>query len=199
MSGTEFLWGLVVIAAGGFICVYGLMLFKFALAAMGFGAGFVAAWWLLSSQSDTMRVLISLVAGAIGAVVLFSLVRFGIYVAGGILGLVIALVAGGLITIIGPNLNDTVMLILAAVGLVGGGIIGPRIGRLVILLATAGMGAFLVVDGLGVWFDTSLSDAGDVPHTLLGHSFAMVLFFVIFAISALSQYNTRNLMHRVVN
>lgn len=199
MSGTEFLWGLVVIAAGVFICVYGLMLFKFALAAMGFGAGFVGAWWLLSSQSDSMRLLISLVAGAIGAFVLFSLVRFGVYVAGAILGLVIALVAGGLITIIGPNVNDTVMIILAGAGLIGGGVFGQRIGQLVVLLATAGMGAFLVVDGLRVWFDTKLSGAGEDPHTLLGNSFAMMLFVTIFAISALSQYNARGLMRRVVN
>lgn len=198
MDITAFIWGLVVVGAGAFICVYGLILFKFALAAMGFGLGFVGAWWILDSQSDTTRMLISLAVGGIGAVVLFSLARFGVYVAGAILGIVLALVVGGLFEIFGPRLSDPVMWILAVAGVAGGGIIGPRIGQLIVLLATSGAGAFLVVDGLRIWFDANIEGDTAHPDRLLGNSFAMVIFVVIFAISALSQYNSRGLMQRVL-
>ncbi|MGN6033086.1 MAG: TM7S3/TM198-like domain-containing protein [Thermomicrobiales bacterium] len=198
MDGTDLIWGLVVVAAGGFICVYGLMLFKFALAAMGFGIGFVAAWWLLDDQSDSMRLLISLVVGAVAAVLLFALARFGVYVAGAILGLIIALVVGGLIEILGPHISNPVMSILAIGGLIGGGLFGHAIGQLVVLLATAGAGAFLVVDGLRIWFQSRMDGVADTPDRLLSSSFSMVLFLTIFAISALSQYNSRGLMRRVV-
>ncbi|MGN6484274.1 MAG: TM7S3/TM198-like domain-containing protein [Thermomicrobiales bacterium] len=198
MDGTDLIWGLVVVAAGGFICVYGLMLFKFALAAMGFGIGFVAAWWLLNDQSDSMRLLISLVVGAVAAVLLFALARFGVYVAGAILGLIIALVVGGLIEILGPHISNPVMSILAIGGLIGGGLFGHAIGQLVVLLATAGAGAVLVVDGLRIWVQSRMDGVADTPDRLLSNSFSMVLFLTIFAISALSQYNSRGLMRRVV-
>lgn len=198
MDGTDLIWGLVVVAAGGFICVYGLILFKFALAAMGFGIGFIAAWWFLDDQTESMRLLISLVVGAIAAVVLFALARFGVYVAGAILGLLIALVVGGLIEIFGPHISNPVMSILAIGGLIGGGLFGHAIGQLVVLLATAGAGAFLVVDGLRIWFESRMDGVADTPDRLLSSSFSMVLFLTIFAISALSQYNSRGLMRRVV-
>ena len=199
MDGTDLIWGLVVVASGGFICIYGLMLFKFALAAMGFGLGFVIAWWLLDGQTDTVRLLVSLVVGAVAAFALFALARFGIYVAGAILGLLIALVLGGLIEIFGPSVSNPVMAILAIGGLIGGGLFGHRIGQLVVLLATAGAGAYLLVEGFRVWFGSRMVGIADTPDKLLGNSFSMVLFLTIFALSALSQYNTRKLMRRVIN
>lgn len=198
MDMTTLIWGLVVVGAGAFICVYGLILFKFALAAMGFGLGFVSAWWVLDSQSDTTRLLISLAIGGIAAVVLFSLARFGVYVAGAILGVILSLVIGGLFEIFGPTLSAPVMWILAIAGIAGGGIIGPRIGQMIVLLATSGAGAFLVVDGLRIWFDSNIEGETADAGRLLGNSFAMVVFVVIFAISGLSQFNSRGLMRRVL-
>ena len=198
MDITTFVWGLVVVCAGAFVSVYGLILFKFALAAMGFGLGFVGAWWLLDSQSDSMRLLISLAIGGVAAIVLFALARFGVYVAGAILGIVLAFVIGGLFEIFGPHLSAPVMWILTIAGIAGGGFIGPRIGQLIVLLATSGAGAFLVVDGLRIWFDANIEGDTAEPTQLLGNSFAMVVFVVLFAISALSQYNSRGLMQRVL-
>ncbi len=50
MSITDFFWGVLVVGTGMFMCVYGNLLFRFALAAMGFGVGFLGAFSLLEDQ-----------------------------------------------------------------------------------------------------------------------------------------------------
>lgn len=198
MDMTEFFWGLIAICAGVFISVYGLMLFKFALAAMGFALGFVASWWLLDSQETAMRFLIALAAGAVIGMVLFSLVRFGVYFAGGILGLVVAVIVGGLLEITVSRPDDWLMTVLALGGIVGGGIIGPRIGRMIILVATSAAGALLIVQGLQMWFSTELSST-DNPSRALGSGIALAVFVILVALSALGQNNARQLRRRVLN
>lgn len=199
MEFTDVVWGLVVIAAGIFVAVYGTLLFKFALAAMGFGIGFIGAWWLLDSQSDATRLLIAIAVGGIGAAVLFALARFGLYIAGAILGLVLSLLIGGIIEILGPSPNNTVMVILAIAGLAGGGFIGPRLGQLVVLLATSGAGAYLIVDGIQIWYASRIGGDLDDPSQTLGQRLTLTIFLVLFAMSALSQYNARDLRRRVLN
>src|SRR6186997_3122120 len=112
MDWTDLVWGALVIGAGIFLSVYGSLLFKFALAAMGFGIGFIGGWWLLDDQDEAMRLLVALVAGGVIAVLLFSLVRFGLRIAGAILGAVLAIVVGGIIDIIGPTPDRWLMIIL---------------------------------------------------------------------------------------
>lgn len=198
MDMTEFFWGLIAICAGVFISVYGLMLFKFALAAMGFTLGFIGSWWLLDSQETAMRFLIALVAGAVIGIALFSLVRFGVYIAGGILGLVIAVIIGGILEIAISRPNDWLMTVLALGGVVGGGIIGPRLGRMIILVATSAAGALLIVEGLQMWFSTEL-EGTDNPSRALGSGIALVVFVILVALSALGQNNARQLRQRVLN
>lgn len=198
MDWSATIWGLIIIGAGVFISVYGLILFKFALAAMGFSIGFVGGWWLLDGQETTSRFLVALVAGAVLGVLLFLLVRFGVHIAGAILGLVVAIAIGGVIEIIGSAPSDVVMSILAIAGLAGGGIFGRGIGQMIVLLATSAAGALMIVDGLREWYGNDLVNTESAVRTL-GSGFALTLFVVLFAISALSQYNSRQLRNRVLN
>lgn len=199
MELSEIVWGLAVVGAGIFLSVYGLLLFRFALLAMGFAVGMLGVWWLLDDQSAGMRILMALVAGAIVGFVFYSLVKFGLHIAGAMLGAVIAVVVGGLIEILGPTPNDAVMVALAGAGLIGGGVLGPRLGNLVILLATSATGALLVVNGLSVLFESRIGgDVSDIS-TSLAQRLTIAVFAVILLISALSQRNAQQLRHRVVN
>lgn len=197
MDWTDVVWGALVIGAGIFLSVYGSLLFKFALAAMGFGIGFVGGWWLLEGQDDAMRILVALVAGGVIAVLLFSLVRFGLRIAGAILGVVLAFVIGGIIDIIGPTPDRWLMIILIVGGIGGGGFFGNRLGDWIIILATAAAGAFLVVDGIQIWFASRIAGDLDDPTQTLAQKLTMVVFLVIFGIAALSQNESIKLRRRI--
>jgi hypothetical protein len=199
MDFADFAWGALVIGAGIFIAVYGSLLFKFALAAMGFGVGFVGAWWLLDSQSDTTRLLIAMAVGGVAAVLLFSLVRFGVYIAGAILGLVVALLVGGIIDVIGSAPNDFVMTILVLGGLGGGGFFGPRLGNMLIALATSAAGAYLIMDGVQIWYASRIGGDLADPVQTLAQRLSITIFAIICLISFLGQNNARKLRHRVLN
>jgi hypothetical protein len=197
MDWSEGLWGALVIGAGMFLSVYGSLLFKFALAAMGFGIGFIGGWWLLDDQDEAMRLLVALVAGGVIAVLLFSLVRFGLRIAGAILGVVLAFVVGGIIDIIGPTPDRWLMIILIVGGIGGGGFFGNRLGDWIIILATAAAGAFLVVDGIQIWFSSRIAGDLDDPTQTLAQKLTMVVFLVIFGIAALSQNESIKLRRRI--
>ena len=125
MSESEFVWGIVLVAAGVFISVYGNMLFRFALAVMGFGLGFLAAVWLTDGQDTVQRVLVGLAIGGIAAIAFYTLVQCTVYIAGGIFGLIVALVVSALFSLFGPNLNDVVVTMLGIAGLIAGKIAPP--------------------------------------------------------------------------
>ena len=197
MDWTDLVWGALVIGAGIFLAVYGSLLFKFALAAMGFGIGFIGGWWLLDDQDEAMRLLVALVAGGVIAVLLFSLVRFGLRIAGAILGAVLAIVVGGIIDIIGPTPDRWLMIILIVGGIGGGGFFGNRLGDWIIILATAADGAFLVVDGIQLWFASRIAGDLDDPTQTLAQKLTMVVFLVIFGIAALSQNESIKLRRRI--
>jgi hypothetical protein len=199
MEFTEVLWGAIVIVAGVFISVYGSLLFKFALAAMGFSISFIAAWTLLDSQDDSVRILVSLAAGAIGAFLLYALARFGLYIAGAILGLVIAVVVAGIIEIVGSRPDGILMWILAIGGIASGGVLGPRLGQLIVVLATSAAGAYLIIAGVQVWYASRLGDTLDDPTQTLAQKLTLTVFLIFFSLSALSQFNSGRLMQRVLN
>jgi len=198
MDWTDMLWGAVVIGSGIFLSVYGSLLFKFALAAMGFGIGFIGGWYFLEDQDDAMRMLIALIAGGIFAFLLFSLVRFGLRIAGAILGVVLAFVVGGIIDIIGPTPDRWLMIILIIGGIGGGGFFGNRLGDWIIILATAAAGAFLVVDGIQIWFASRIAGDLDDPTQTLAQKLTMLVFLVIFGIAALSQNESIKLRRRLL-
>jgi Domain of unknown function (DUF4203) len=197
MSGSEFVWGAVLVASGIFIAVYGSVLFRFVLAVLGFAVGFGAAYALLSDQDTTARILVSLVVGAVGAGLLFALIRVGLYIAGGVLGLVLALVLSGLFGWLDSGVGWTAgILLIAGCGL--GGFFGQRLGDWIVILATAGAGSLLVTNGVLVWFkDEYASDlTGDIT-TNLDKSEVLVLFLIVFAIAFLSQLNSTKLRDRL--
>jgi hypothetical protein len=180
------IWGIVVIACGVFVCVYGNKLFRLTLGAMGFGLGFIGTWWLAGSQPMGIQIGVSLVAGAIGAVVLYSLIRVGVYIAGGLLGLVV-----GLLIVSIFNLDNTTFIgLILLVGVGGIGFLGNRLASLIIPLATGAAGAFMVAYGLVLMFAGELT-ADTSPLHILGSPLALTIFVIIVAISALGQLPAR--------
>ena len=199
MDITELAWGVIVLAAGVFLSVYGLALFRFALLAMGFAVGMVGTWWLLDAQDGAIRFLVSIIAGAIVGGAFYSLVKFGVYIAGAMIGVVVAILAGGIVDILGPRLSNPVMTILLLGGIVGGGLFGPRLGRFTVLLATSATGALLVIEGLRVLYASRIGDDTGDPTIALAQRMTLTVFLVIFAISALSQHASQRLRHRLLN
>jgi MFS family permease len=197
MSGSEFVWGAVLVASGIFIAVYGSVLFRFVLAVLGFAVGFGAAYALLSDQDTSARILVALVVGAVAAGLLFALIRVGLYIAGGVLGLVLALVLSGLFGWLDNGVGWIAGILLIAGGGIGG-FFGQRLGDWIVILATAGAGALLVTNGVLVWFqDEYESDlTGDITANL-DKTEVLVLFLIVFAIAFLSQLNSTKLRDRL--
>lgn len=180
------LYGIILIVSGVFVASYGTILFRFALAALGFGAGAILSWWFTASQPDMIRILISIGIGGIAAVVLYMLVRVGIYIAGGVLGLVLAFLVVSLLGTKNSALNG----ILLVAGAGTSGYFGPRLGSLIISLAMAAAGAFQIVYGLALVFGERMAP-GTLPSELLGGPLALSVFLIIAAVSAISQSRPR--------
>lgn len=197
MSFADFFWGLLVICSGVFIGVYGSMLFRFALAAMGFGLGFLGTLTVLQDQGTTTRVLIALAVGGIAAILLYSLVKFGIYIAGAVFGLVLSFVVSSLLAIFSSWPGDWLVSILAVVGMGAGGFLAPRFASLAVILATSSASAFLIVNGIQVWYENDLGTHYGNPGTALSNRLSMIVFLIVFAMAFLSQYASRTLRSRV--
>jgi hypothetical protein len=185
------LWGIIIVVCGVFVCVYGNLLFRFTLAALGFGIGAILGWWLAGGQSDMMRILISLALGGVGALLLYFLFQVGIYVAGGVFGLILAFL---LVALLGLGDSWLALLFLVA----GTGVVGffsRKFERWIIPLATSAAGAFQVVYGLALIFIGQVSQ-GSTPMELLGEPLALAVFLVVAAVSFLSQIRPRAVMVR---
>ncbi len=117
MSTGDLVWGLALIGGGVFIGVYGELLFRFVLAMIGFLVGFTALYLILDGQTQGLQILLSLAAGGIGALLLYTLFNFGLYVAGGALGAVAGLIVASLIGLnSGENSWLLTVLVLAGTG-----------------------------------------------------------------------------------
>ena len=178
------LWGIIVLISGVFISAYGSLLFRFALAFLGFAIGYSLVAWLGGGLDTALRILIGIVAGGILAAVLYLLVKFTLNIAGAVLGLVLMLALLGLFRLGGLDLGVFgTLLVVAAAGL--GGVFGSRLGGIVVVLATSLAGAYLVVLGLGALFGLGVET--DNPLALLGASFPLVLFLTLALISGLAR------------
>ncbi|MGN6030596.1 MAG: TM7S3/TM198-like domain-containing protein [Thermomicrobiales bacterium] len=197
MSIADFFWGLLVICSGVFIGVYGSMLFRFALAAMGFGLGFLGTLTVLSNQGTSTRVLIALAVGGVAAVALYSLVKFGIYIAGAIFGLVLSFVVSSLLSIVSAQPGHWLVTVLALVGAGAGGFLAPRFASLAIILATSAASAYLIVNGIQVWYANDLDVHYANPGTALSNRLSLIVFLIVFAMAFLSQFAMRTLRSRV--
>ncbi|HHY57760.1 MAG TPA: DUF4203 domain-containing protein [Chloroflexi bacterium] len=194
-----FWMGVVLAACGIFLLVYGGLLFRFSMAVGFFVLGFSLASWLFSSQTDLIRILISLVVGGVLAGVGYMLVRMVLHLAGGLLGAVLVLLVLSLLPFNMPSFLN-IIIILAGAGVVG--FFGNRLGDWVIILATSLAGAYAVVLGLTRMFPTAVEASAEyvasgsayVPFT--GSAFAV--FVIIFVIGALAQDRIRSLRGRFV-
>ncbi len=188
--------GLLLTACGVFLLVYGTILFRFALAVAGFVLGFALAWWLTQSQGTAVQILVGLVAGGIAAAVLFLVVRIGLYIAGGLMGAVAALVLLSLFRI--ENVWVNLALIVAGGGLVV--FFGRRLGLWLTVGATSLTGAYAAVYGLSQVFPETTGgfDADPtarIPFT--GPAFAV--FLVLLAVGILAQLQIARVRDRYVN
>ncbi|CUS03534.2 membrane protein of unknown function [Candidatus Promineifilum breve] len=187
------IWGLVVLISGIFIASYGNMLFRFVLAFIGFALGFSLIMWVGDGLGQGLQLIVALVAGGIVAGLFYYLVKFSLYIAGGVMGLVIMASILGLFRLAGLD-SGIFGWILAAVAAGLGGLFGHRLGNIVIVLATSLAGAYFVVLGLSALFITG-GDTED-PLALLGTAFPLVLFATIALISFLAQHQVFSLRQR---
>lgn len=193
MSGQDLLWGIALVGAGVFVAVYGTSLFQFALGAMGFGIGFLLAMQILEGQSESVRILVAFIAGFVVAFACYALVSFSLWIAGGILGLVTGVAALGIIEILGPRPNGILSLIIAIAGAGLGAFLGRRLGNNLLVLAMAAAGAFMILSGTQVLFESSFDVDSTDPSTSLYQRLSLFLFIVLFVVSALAQVNERRL------
>ncbi len=97
MSASVLLWGVVAIVSGVFFSVYGYVLFRMVLLAIGFLIGFSIGMNLAVSQPDAVRIIISLALGGVLGGVLYSLFSLSLHIAGAIFGLIIGLLIASLL------------------------------------------------------------------------------------------------------
>ena len=112
-----FLWGVIALACGTVMIVYGASMFRVVLAFAGFyiGFGLVSAWLgtLTTGPSPGLQTLIAVVLGAALGGVLYSFVGIAVYAAGAILGLVLALFLTSLVGIGGSRRDGHIAGLLA--------------------------------------------------------------------------------------
>lgn len=191
---NNIIWGLIVLVSGVFIATYGSLLFRFALAFLGFALGMSMVMWLGDGLSEGLRIFVALAAGGILAMVFYFLVNFTLYIAGGLMGLVLMLAVLALFRLGGMDLGIlNWVLVLAAAG--AGGFFGPRLGQTVVVLASSLAGSYLVVLGLNALFANVGSDTGE-PLALLSTSFPLVLFLTLVLMSFLGQYQAFTVRRR---
>ena len=188
--------GLLLVACGIFLLVYGSMLFRFAIAVGGFVLGFSLASWLFAGQTDAIRLLISFVSGGVLAVLGYSLVNLALYLAGGILGAVLALVILSLLRIDVAIIN--LIVVLVGAGLVG--FFGKRLGDWVMMLATSLAGAYAVIYGLANMFPVAVGKTpGDMSASIPFTGPAFAVFLIVLVIGLLAQFQIRSVRGRYVN
>ena len=132
-----FLWGVIALACGAVMLVYGASMFRVVLAFAGFYIGFGLVWDFLGSLggdvSQTMQFIAAVVLGAALGGVLYSFASLAVYAAGAILGLVLALFFASLVGIGGSWL----LTVLALAGVGAGAFGGRYLGQWLTILSSA--------------------------------------------------------------
>lgn len=192
LTTEQWVWGGGMIAVGIFIAVYGTRLFRYAMAAVGFGAGFLLAIRLMEELEREREYPIAVVAGLVGAILLFILAKFGLLLAGAIFGLVAAIVGIGLIEVSTERIpGDLMQIVMVAGGALIGALLGRAIGWVVALLATAAAGSALVLNGLHVLFQLEYEIDPADPLRNAATQLALVTFGILFLVALLGQLNAR--------
>jgi hypothetical protein len=179
-----FLWGVIALACGTVMLVYGASMFRVVLLFGGFYIGFslvsLGLGGLATGPSPFVRTLIAIVLGAALGGILFSMVRITVYAAGAILGLVVALLFTSLF-----GLGSGWLISLIGLGGAGLGVaIGPRLGNWLTIIASSLAGSYVSVLGLAKLF--GIPDTGGVG-TMPVNSRTVVVFILLAVISILAQ------------
>lgn len=195
MSASVLLWGIVAIVSGVFFSVYGFLLFRSALLAIGFLIGFSVGMNLAAGQPDAVRIIISLAAGGVLGSVLYSLFSLSLYIAGAIFGMVVALLVASLLGLSGDGLLSAGAVV---AGLAIGGFFGRRLGDLIVVLATAGAGAYAIVYGLALLFPQEFGAVpGDSTGLLPRSALTLIAIAALAVVSGLAQYQIMTLRRRL--
>ncbi|WP_372017045.1 TM7S3/TM198-like domain-containing protein [Pseudoxanthomonas sp. 10H] len=183
-----FFWGVVAIACGTVMIVYGASMFRVVLAFAGFYIGFGVVSAVLGSMTTgpgpLAQSLVAIVLGAALGGLLYSFVAITVYAAGAILGLVVALFFTSLVGIGGSWLLSVLALAGAGLGAFG----GRYLGSWLMILSSAFAGAYFSVSGLSLLFGMQAPN-GMMPI----NSRTLVVFALLATISFLAQARTRNL------
>ena len=83
---------------------------RFALAVGGFVIGFALGWWLLDSATEAAQIIVAFALGGVVAIVGYAVVRIGVYLAGGLLGALLALIVLSFLSIESSAVNVLVIL-----------------------------------------------------------------------------------------
>ena len=175
--------GLAVMAGGIFAAAFGYSMFRFVLAVSGVMVGFSVASSLTRNLDPTVSLFISLGAGIVLAGLGFALIRIGQYIAGALLGMVVALVVLGLI---GAQNDGVLNLAGLAVGLGIGAFAGRFFGDLIILTATSFIGAYGIV--LGWFIAFSSNTTGNLADALIINIVTIILMLAIALVGGFGQY-----------
>ena len=179
-------WGWGMIAIGLIVAAFGTRFVRLGIALIGFCVGFLLVFAIMGQQGSVQSVLISIAAGAVGAILCLALFRYVAYLAGAALGVAVALLLTSAIGMSqGGAVTQTLAIIIAIAAAVGGGIIGPMMGRNAMLLAASGLGAIMMVAGLNQMYASKLG--GTETSQLLVGSVNVTLFIILFLLSCLGQ------------
>ena len=187
--------GLLLVACGVFLLVYGTMLFRFAIAVAGFVIGFALGWWLLESASDAAQVIVAFALGGVLAIVGYAVVRIGVYLAGGLLGALVALIVLSFLNI-GSSVVNVLVILAAAVAV---GFFARSLGLWLTILATSAAGSYAIVYGLSRMFpeSTQIEDLESAKIPMTGA--ALTILILTFAIGFLSQWTLARIQRRFVD
>lgn len=192
LTTEQLVWGGGMIVVGIFVAVYGSRLFRFAMAAVGFGAGFLLAIRLMEELDREREMPIAVVAGLIGALLLFLLAKFGLILAGAVLGIVASMLAIGLIELYTDRVLSELGQVIATLACAAiGALLGRALGWIVVLLATAAAGSALVLNGLHVLFQLEYEIDPADPLRNAATQLALVTFCILFLFALLGQLNAR--------
>jgi hypothetical protein len=187
--------GLLLVACGVFLLVYGTMLFRFAIAVAGFVIGFALGWWLLESATDAAQIIVAFALGGALAIVGYAVVRIGVYLAGGLLGALVALIVLSFLNI-GSSVINVLVILAAAVAV---GFFARSLGLWLTILATSAAGAYAIVYGLSRMFpdSTQIEDLESAKIPMTGAAFTILI--LTFAIGFLSQWTLARIQRRFVD
>lgn len=194
-TGAGTLSAVIAIALGLVVCFFGYRLFRIVLAIYGFVLGAVLGLLvagLLGGSNTYVSLIAALVGGLIGAALMATLYKLGVFLVGAVAGAVLA-------GMIGANLSSDLRVIAIVLAAVLLGIVAVIFQRIVIILATAFSGSWVVAQAGAALIAGRTMAWGDllsnrfIPEldgTALGGFFAVWLLLGI--AGALLQFRSKN-------